>query len=231
MNISEARMKQFHRFSIFLAVFLLFTPVVPAVSAFSVSSVTISPPGSQVAGTPMTVIFVIDFPRGGNMSFPTSSELQMRTDLTDAYWVPVLVLDGDDSRLVIQSGESLVVSGWYLSYPSYQDVHLKVTVTGKVPENPSIRQDLLKIDEVDSTKNSISTAHIAMPDAPMVSLFTNTTPSTPSTPSAPSTATKKTTTKRTFTPIPTDTTPASPAGTGAGIIAIIGAALLVMRRR
>ncbi len=222
-------MKEFHRPGLLLAVCLLALGMMLPVSAFSVSSVVISPPGNPAPGTSMTVSFLVDFPKGGTESFPATSELKMRTDLAEAYWVPVLVLDGEDTRLTIQSGESCVVSGWYLAYPAYQDVHLKVTVTGKIPENPSGRQDLMRINEVDSTQNSVATAHIAMPEAPMMSLPVQTAPPVKS--GGTAATTKPRTTVRTFTPIPTDTTPASPSAAGAGILAMIGAALLVLRRK
>jgi hypothetical protein len=142
----------------------------------------------------------------------------MSTDLVNPYWIPVLVLDGKETHLEITAGKKMAIPGWYLSYTSSQNVQLLVTVTGNIPPNPTSIQNLLKIQEVDSAKNIVSTAHIAMPEAPVESLSTLSTP------------TKKPTTIKTFTPIATDT-PASPVGTGAGIIAIIGAALLGMRRR
>jgi hypothetical protein len=213
-------MTQFHRLPFLLAVFLLFTCITSFVSAFTVSSINVNPRGYQAAGTPMTVTFVVNFPSRDNETFPQTSELQISTNLDEASWVPVLILDSVDTRMAVQGGKSLVISGWYLSYPSYQHVQLVVSLTGKIPENSSPRQDLLKIDEVDSAKNIVSTARVAMPESPIITLSTIFTP------------TKKPTTMKTFTPIPTDTpTQASPVGTGAGIIAIIGAALLVIKRR
>lgn len=213
-------MKQFHRPSFFLVIFLLFICITPYVSAFTVSSVTVRPGGYQAAGTPMTVTFVVDFPWQGNETFPRNSELLMSTELDEASWVPVLVLDGVDTRMAGQAGRSMVISGGYLSYPSYQDLQLVVTLTGKIPKNPSPRQDLLKIAETDSVKNVVSTARIEMPEAPIV------------TPSSPLTATKKPATIKTFTPIAADT-PAqeSPAGIVTAIISATGAALLVIKRK
>jgi hypothetical protein len=211
-------MKPFHR-PLFLFIILLLASTTPCVSAFAVSSVDVSPAGYQAAGTPMTIRFVIEFPWSGNETFPQKNELRMSTDLAEAYWVPVLVLEGKDTRMAVQSGTSLAISGWYLSYPSYQDVQLVVTLTGKIPENPSPRRNLFKVEEVDPAKNIVSTAQLAMSEAPLIPPATTATP------------TKKPTTIRTFTPIPTDTTQQSPAVTGAAVIAAAGAALLVMRRK
>jgi hypothetical protein len=220
MNKSDLRMKRFHRLRFFLAVLLLFACITPYVSAFTVSSTNVDPRGSQAPGTPMTVNAVIDFSQGGTETFPSESELQMRTNLDDPVWVPVLVVDGVETHLLEKTGESLIIQGWYLAYPSRQNVQLRVTVTGNMPANPSPNLNFLKIREVDSSDNVVLTARVEMPEAPVITLSTLSTP------------TKKSATKKIFTPIPIDTpTQESPLGTGAGIIAITGAALLVIRRR
>lgn len=212
-------MTRFHRHRFLPVIFLLLVGITSCVSAFTLSSVTVNPQGSQAAGTSMTVRSVIDFSSGGTTTFPNASELQMTTDLADPYWVPVLVLDGKETRLEIKAGGELVLPGWYLSYASSQNVQLVVTVTGKTPAEPTTRQNLLKIQENDADKNVVSSARIAMPEAPVEPLST-------------STPTKKPTTKKTFTPIPTATpTQESPVGTGAAVLATIGAALFVMKRK
>jgi hypothetical protein len=216
-------MKHFHRFTCFLAFFLLLTGTMPDVSAYTVSSVNVNPPGYQVAGTPMTVSFVIDFPKGGTETFPQESEMQMSTGLANAYWAPAMVLDGIQTAMDEKTGQSLTMSGWYLSYPSYQDFQLRVTLMGKIPENPAPGQDLLKIEEVNSGHTIRSTARVAIPETLLVPL---------STPSPPSTPTKKPTTKKIFTPIPTATpTQESPLGIEAAVVAILGAVFLGLGRR
>jgi hypothetical protein len=213
-------MTPFHRLRFFFAFFLLLLGMMSCVSAFTLSSVTVNPQGDQAAGTPMTVRSVIDFSSAGSETFPNASELQMSTDLADPYWVPVLILDGKETRLEIKAGEELILAGWYLSYASSQNVQLLVTVTGNIPMNPTTRQNLLKIQERDADKNIVSTAHVAMPEAPGITL------------SSLSTPTKKPTTKKIFTPIPTATpTQESPVGIEVAVVAAAGAALLVVRRR
>jgi hypothetical protein len=211
-------MTPFQRLWFFPVFFLLFVGITSCVSAFTLSSVTVTPQGDLAAGTSITVRSTIDFSSAGTGTFPNASELQMRTDLVNPYWIPVLVLDGKETRLEIKAGEEMAIPGWYLSYASSQNVQLLVTVTGNIPANPTSKENLLKIQEVDSAKNVVSTAHIAMPEAPVEPLSTLATP------------TKKPTIKKTFTPIATDT-PSSPIGNEAGIIAAIGAVLLGMRRR
>ena len=209
-------MKQFHRLRFLLATFLLFACITPHVAAFTVSSMNINPLGYQAAGTPMTVNSVIVFSSEGTETFPSASELHMSTNLVDAHWVPVLVLNGVETNLTQKNGGSLIFPGWYFSYPSTEKVQLKVTLTGNIPVNPSPSQNFLKIQEVDSNNTVVSTAHVDMSATPVTTVSTPTKP----------------TTKKTFTPLPTDTpTQKSPTGIEAGIIAIMGAAFLVLKQK
>jgi hypothetical protein len=182
--------------------------------------VNVEPAGNLAAGTPVTVTFVVDFPnKGANVTFLQDHEMQLSTDLTGVSWEPVMVLDDMTTHMDQKAGSSTTISGWYLSYPSYQDLQLQMTVTGKIPANPSPGMNILKIEEADAGKNIVSTARIAIPETPLMPLSTLSTP------------TKKPTIKKTFTPIATETTPASPAGSGVAVFSLIGAALLVMKRR
>ena len=213
-------MKPFHRLTCVLAVFLLFAAITPGVSAFTISSVKVDPQGYQVAGTPMTVSFTLDFSSKGNETFPSNGELQMSTNLDDAQWKTVLVLNGVETNLPSKNGKALVHPGWYISYPSTERVQVRGTLTGKMPANPSADQKYLKVLEVDSGSAVVSMASLEMPTPPVTTL------STP----AQKTTTKKPVTK-TLTPLPVDTTtPQSSPGIAAGIIAIGAAALIVTRR-
>jgi hypothetical protein len=215
-------MKSFHRLTIVLTLSLVFACLTAGVSAFTLSSVNVSPRGGQAAGTPMTVSAVIDFPSTGTDSFPSDNELRLSTDLLNPRWAPVLVLDGREAGLLQESRESLTISGYYLSYPPGQTVQVRVTLTGNLPEDVSPGRDLLSVQDLDPGKNIVKTARLDLPATPE--------PAQPA-PAKPPEA-KISPAKKIFTPIPIDTTtPASPAGAWAGIIATTGAALLVLRRR
>jgi hypothetical protein len=193
----------------------------PYVSAFTVSSFTRDPPGYQAPGSPLTVDFAIDFPSRDSVTFPSSSELQINTDLTGARWVPVLVLDGVETQLGPENGDSLVISGWYLSYPSTQHMQVLVKLSGTVPADLSRTHDLVRIQELDSTYRVVASARVELYGDPVMTL------STPAT--KPVT---KPTTMKVFTPYPADTpTPESPAGIETGIIATAIAALLLIKRK
>lgn len=201
-------MKQFPKLEVFLAFFLFFSCIALPVSAFTVASIYVTPRGDQPAGTSMNVNATIDFSSPGSETFPAANELQMSTSLADPHWFPVLVIDGVKTNLSEQSGSTLVLPGWYLSYPSKQTAQVRVTITGTIPSNRSPGQDILKVQELDSGFHVVSTAHVEMPAAPVL---------TPG---------KKTATPRIFTPLPVDTpTRQSSLGIGCGIIAILGALL------
>ena len=218
-----------------LVTLLFLACMVPGITAYIVSGMTINPPGNQPAGTAMTVSFSIDFPRGtSNVTFPQENELRLNTGLTNARWTPVMVLDGMTTRMDPTAGPVSSISGWYLSYPSYQDLELRMTLTGTIPENPAVTQDLVKVEEADPDGLIKSSARVAMPEAPIMALTP--VPGSPAQAAAgtvETTATKKPVVKKTFTPIPTETaTPQSPLATFTGIIAAAGAAVLfAMRRR
>ncbi len=210
-------MKQLYRLIPILVFFLLFAWITPCVSALSVSSVTVDPPGDQAAGTPLTVNIGIDFPPDGTESFPSASELQLSTNLVDARWEPVLFLDGVKTELLPKTGKSLILPGWYLSYPRGQNLKLRVTLTGNLPQSLAPGQMLVKIQETDAGHSIVSTAYVEMPAAPVTTLPTPT--------KRPAATTK-------ITPIPTDTPPhKSPLGTEAAIIATMVVALLVIQKK
>lgn len=210
-------MKQFHRFIPLLAFFLLFASITSGVSAFTVSSITVNPPGEQTAGSPVTIDLVIDFPSGGSETFPSESELQLSTNLNDPHWVPALVLNGVKTNLLKNSGRSLIIKGYYLSYTRGQNVQLRLTLTGNLPSDLPTGQNLVKIQELDSGDNVISAAYVEMPAAPAT------------TTSAP---TKNPATQTTIPSIPADTpTQKSPVGTGVCLIAFMIAALFVIIKK
>jgi hypothetical protein len=211
-------MKKFPLINILLAFFILLGCITTGVSGFTLSSVNVNPRGEQAAGTPLTVNAVIDIPSSGSETFPSDHELLISTDLVNPRWAPVLVLDGVETGLVQESAQSVTMSGYYLSYPPGQTVQVRVILTGNLPTDVSPGRDLLNVREQDSGKNTVKTARLDLPATPA--------------PTALPVPTKIPTIKKTFTPIlPNTTTPASPGGISAMLLAVTAAALLVMGRR
>lgn len=204
-----------------ILVLILFTTIIAGASAFTLAETSVSPLGSQPAGTPVTVTSVIEFPRKDLTSdtFPASHDLVMSTGLSGARWEPVLVLDGRQTRLPQESGGTLTIGGMYLSYPGTQELKVQLTLTGTMPADSSPSKDFLRVQELDAQKNILSTSSIGMPEAPLVI------------PTASTLPTKVPTTRKLPTPLPAAMpTEQSPAGILPVIIAAAGAALIAAQR-
>jgi hypothetical protein len=79
------------------------------------------------------VSFIVDFVASGGETFGNSETFQMSTDLTDAHWSPVLIIDGIESQRPEEVGSNVAISGWELSYPSDREITLKVNMEGTAP--------------------------------------------------------------------------------------------------
>ncbi|MBP1928417.1 hypothetical protein J2741_000964 [Methanolinea mesophila] len=118
-----------------LIVCILFLGIAQAASAsISVSNIAITPSGDLVSGqTSVTASFVVDFIAGGGDTFPSEDTLQLSTDLSNAHWTKVLLLDGVENPQPIDIGPNVNINGWTLSYPSNKEVQLKVSLEGTTP--------------------------------------------------------------------------------------------------
>jgi len=98
-------------------------------------------------------------------------------------------------------------------------VQVPLTLTGNLPSALSAGQNLVKIQELDSGDNVVSAAYVEMPAAPATTLSgpTKNPAEEPIIPSIPA-----------DTPTPTQK---SPLGTGAGLIALMIAALFVILKK
>jgi hypothetical protein len=144
---------------IVLAAILLF--LVPAVSAFTVTSVTIDPSGSLTPGTPVMVSYKVQFAASSGETFPGGSELDMSTDLENPKWTWTLILDGVENPRPQAGGRQLSLSGFELAYPSKVDESIRVTLEGKAPAvERTTNKSVIKIQEVDSNGNIVESSKV-----------------------------------------------------------------------
>lgn len=144
-------MKGFTKCIILLIVLAL---SVSAVSAFTVSTVSIDPTGDMIPGTSVIVSYKVDFSATGDETFPSSSSLQMITDLDSPKWTWTLLLNGVENPRPQDGGKMLELSGWDLAYPSDIEESIRVTLEGKTPTVTSTsNKSIIKIQEVDSRNN------------------------------------------------------------------------------
>ena len=140
---------------IIIAISLVFC--IQAVSAFSVSSISIDPSGSLVPGQQVLVSFKIDFPADSGSTFPSEGELDLTTDLNNPKWTWTLLLDGVENPRPTEGGRQLSLSGFELSYPSKVEESVRVTLEGTAPSvTQTTNSSLIKISQTDSNGNLIS---------------------------------------------------------------------------
>ncbi|MDD1712804.1 MAG: hypothetical protein LUQ69_06540 [Methanoregulaceae archaeon] len=113
----------------------------------TVGNVGIIPNSDLISGeTKVSVSFVVDFPASGGETFANQDSLQLSTDLTDAHWTPVLIIDGVANQRPEEVGGNIAISGWELSYPGDRDLMLKVNMEGTAPVvNTSQNKTILRV--------------------------------------------------------------------------------------
>ena len=134
---------------------------VHVVSAFSVSTISIDPSGDLMPGTPVIVSFKVDFSASGGETFPSSSSLQMITDLEKPKWAWTLLLNGVENPRPESTSKIMELSGWDLSYPSDVEESVRITLEGVAPTVTSTtNKTIIKIQEVDSRNNVVTSSKI-----------------------------------------------------------------------
>ncbi|MCX6696728.1 MAG: hypothetical protein NTV84_04065 [Methanoregula sp.] len=134
---------------------------VQVVSAFSVSTISIDPSGDLMPGTPVIVSFKVDFSASGGETFPSSSSLQMITDLEKPKWAWTLLLNGVENPRPESTSKIMELSGWDLSYPTDVEESVRITLEGVAPTVTSTtNKTIIKIQEVDSRNNVVTSSKI-----------------------------------------------------------------------
>jgi hypothetical protein len=125
-----------------------------------VSTISIDPSGDLIPGTSVIASFKVDFSAVGSETFPSSSSLQMITDLESPKWTWTLLLNGVENARPQSGGHMLELSGWDLAYPSDIEESIRVRLEGKAPSvTQTSNKTIIKIQEVDS-RNNIQTSSV-----------------------------------------------------------------------
>jgi hypothetical protein len=106
---------------------------IPAVSAFTLSGISIDPSGSLTPGTPVTVFLTVQFPTSAGRTFPPGDDLHFSTGLASPQWSYSIILNEIDNARSSGTSRSLDVSGFQLSYPSKVSESLRLSLQGTVP--------------------------------------------------------------------------------------------------
>jgi hypothetical protein len=140
---------------------IVFILCIPAVSAFSVQGMSISPSGALTPGNPVTISFTVGFAASGGNNFDAGSDLVLTTDLTNPKWTYTLILDGVENARNPVSGKTLDLSGFELEYPSSVDESVKVSLEGTAPSvDRTTNKVILNVHEVNSNGDTITSSMV-----------------------------------------------------------------------
>jgi hypothetical protein len=146
------------RLLIWTVLFIVLFTSVQGVSAYTVSQVSVSPPGDLTPGTPVSVSLTIQFAAAGGTTFPSGGALDLYTDLDNPNWNAVLVLNDIDNPQPLDGKKNVFLTGWILSYDStdYEE-NLRLTLQGVAPTVTSTsNKTIFRIQELDSRNNILS---------------------------------------------------------------------------
>jgi hypothetical protein len=134
-----------------LVVFFL----VQCVSAFTVSSINITPMGDLNPNDPVTVSYSVYAASG--VAFPSFDDLQFITELDDPRWSYAIGVNGIENERPVTGGRTLTISGFELAYRNQDGVIVKASLQGRVPLSSLLgtNKTLIKIQELDSRGNVI----------------------------------------------------------------------------
>jgi hypothetical protein len=143
------------RFSTLILGCLVVFFLVQGVSAFTVSSINITPAGTINPNDPVTISYTVYAASG--VAFPTYDDLQFITELEDPRWSYIIGINGIENVRPVVGGRTLTISGFELAYRNQDEVIVKVSLQGRVPLSspPGMNKILIKIQELDSRGNVI----------------------------------------------------------------------------
>lgn len=151
-------MKGFNKWILITVAFLL---CIQAVTAFTVSSITVDPAGSLTPGTAVTVSYKVDLQSTGSTTFSSSNDLQMTTDLEKPQWTYTILLDGIENPRQPTGGRTLSITGFELSYKSGVEESIRVTLQGTTPSvTKTTEKTIVKIGEYDSGNSLITSTMV-----------------------------------------------------------------------
>jgi hypothetical protein len=128
----------------------LLAVLVPAVSAFTVSSIIVSPSGILDPGDPVNISYTVYAASG--VAFPSYDDLQFVTELNDPVWSYTIAVNGVKNIRPVEGGRVLTISGFELSYQNRDEVIVTVSLSGDIPPGwaPGANRTLVRIQELDS---------------------------------------------------------------------------------
>ena len=145
-----------------LLVVCLSVLLVPGVSAYNLSQISIFPTGALTPNTAVEISGLLDFPATSGGTFPSANNLVLTTDLKNPTWTYTLILDGVENPRNPIGGQMLNLSGFKISYPLTVKESIRFTLEGNAPtvDQTWSKKTLICIQEIDAKGNAINASAV-----------------------------------------------------------------------
>jgi len=106
----------------------------PAAAFISLGSVQVTPAEDSIpAGSVVNASAVIQIIPQGPTTFVEGYTLVLSTDLENARWNAVVMVDSTQAAVIPKDGKFVFINGYLLSYPTNRDVAVNVQIEGIAP--------------------------------------------------------------------------------------------------
>jgi hypothetical protein len=136
--------------------------LVSCVSAFTVTGVTINPPGTLDPGNAVNVSYTVYAASG--TAFPSYDDLQFISGLDDTSWSYSIAVNGVENARPLVGGRTVTISGFELAYRNQDEVLVKVSLRGRIPPTsaPGSTKNLVTIQELDTRGYAINSTIVSV---------------------------------------------------------------------
>jgi hypothetical protein len=132
--------------------------IISGVSAFTVTGVTITPSGILNPNDPVNVSYTVYAASG--TAFPSYDDLQFVSGLDEMVWYYTIIVNDVENVRPVTGGRTLTISGFELSYRNQDEVIVKATLRGRIPQTsvPGATKNLVTIQELDARGYAINSS-------------------------------------------------------------------------
>jgi hypothetical protein len=129
--------------------------MVQGVMAFTVGSVSVTPPGTLYPGTTVNISYTVYVAYG--TAFPSYNDLQFSTDLDDPKWTYSIAVNGVKNTRPVTGDRTVTINGFELGYRAQDEVNVHVLLQGDIPAGSALgaNRTLSRIQELDARGYSI----------------------------------------------------------------------------
>ncbi|MCK9590960.1 MAG: PEGA domain-containing protein [Methanoregula sp.] len=136
--------------------------IISGVSAFTVTGVSITPSGTLNPSDAVNVSFTVYAASG--TAFPSYDDLQFVSGLDEMVWYHTIIVNDVENVRPSVGGRTLTISGFELSYRNQDEVIVKVSLKGRVPQTsvPGAVKNLVIIQELDARGYAINSTIVTV---------------------------------------------------------------------